>query len=29
MQIMINNQPVEVDSTRIYKSEFKFKESYK
>lgn len=29
MQIMINNQPVEVDSTRIYKSDFKFKESYK
>ncbi len=29
MQIMIDNQPVTVDSTRIYKIDFKFKESYK
>lgn len=29
MQIMIDNQPIPVDSTRIYKSDFKFKESYK
>ncbi|MFY7814451.1 MAG: DUF2931 family protein [Chryseobacterium taeanense] len=28
MEILINNQPVPVDSTRIYQSDIKFKESY-
>lgn len=28
MEIMVNNQPVPTDSTRIYRSNFSFKESY-